>query len=82
LPSKRDGPENLKIIRKKLKLSQAELAKLAGVRRVLIMSHEKGYRTLTDAEWKKITRAAIKEADRMMRELKQLPLERKGVLMR
>jgi DNA-binding XRE family transcriptional regulator len=57
---------NLKVIREKLRISQAELGKLARVRRVHILSHEKGYRPLDQEEMHRVTRACMKESAKLI----------------
>jgi DNA-binding XRE family transcriptional regulator len=56
---------NLKAIREKLRISQDELGKLARVRRVHILSHEKGYRKLNSAEMSRVIQSCVRESGKL-----------------
>lgn len=64
---------NLKAIRKALKLSQYDLAKLSGVERRLIMAAELNRKPLSERNEHKVKFAIEKEATRMIEEIKHLP---------
>lgn len=63
---------NLKEIRKALKLSQYDLAKLSGVERRTIMAHELGRKRLSYEDYSRVKKAVLMEKDRMEKELQKV----------